>query len=99
MTIDKKTNGNELTVSVGGRLDTSTAPELEASVRNELTGLKKLVLDFSNLEYISSAGLRVILSFQKVMNNQGTVMIVKNVNETIREILDITGFSEILTIE
>ncbi|MCQ2397857.1 MAG: STAS domain-containing protein [Sphaerochaetaceae bacterium] len=98
MTIEKKKNGEELTVSITGRLDTSTAPELEASVREELSGYKQLVLDFSNLEYLSSAGLRVILSFQKIMNAHGT-MVVRNVNETIKEIFDITGFAEILTIE
>ena len=98
MTIDKKTNGSELIVALTGRLDTTTAPQLESELRTSLTGITALCLDFAGLEYLSSAGLRVILAAQKVMNRQGS-MVVKNVNETIQEVFDITGFSDILTIE
>lgn len=98
MTIDKKVDGTTITLTISGRLDTSTAPELESMVTNGLTGVKDLIIDFSNLEYVSSAGLRVILKAQKMMNSQGS-MIVKNVNEIVMEVFDITGFSDILTIE
>lgn len=81
-----------------GRLDTTTAPQLEAELKQSISGVEKLVLDFAELEYLSSAGLRVILSAQKVMNKQGS-MIVKNVNETISEIFEVTGFVDIITIE
>ena len=98
MTIEKNLNGTELNVKVVGRLDTTTAPELEASLKESFEGLTKLVLDFSELEYLSSAGLRVLLQAQKTMNKQGE-MILKNVNETINEIFEVTGFIDILTIE
>lgn len=98
MTIEKITNGTELTLALTGRLDTATAPELEAEVKGCAGGVKKLVLDFSALEYLSSAGLRVLLSAQKMMNKQGE-MIVRGVNETIAEIFEVTGFCDILTIE
>ena len=98
MTIEKNLNGTELTVAIVGRLDTTTAPQLEAEFRQSIDGVEKLVLDFAALEYLSSAGLRVLLAAQKVMNKQGE-MIVKNVNETIAEIFEVTGFSDILTIE
>lgn len=98
MTIEKITKGTELTILVAGRLDTVTAPELEKEVKDNVAGVEKLVLDFASLDYISSAGLRVILAAQKIMNKQGE-MIVKNVNETVAEIFDITGFSDVLTIE
>ena len=98
MVIEKKLNGNELTVSISGRLDTTTAPQLEAELKQSLDGVEKLVLDFTELEYLSSAGLRVLLSTQKTMNKQGE-MIIKNVNETINEIFEVTGFIDILTIE
>jgi len=98
MEIKKEKNGNELTILVIGRLDTTTAPQLEAELKQSISGVEKLVLDFTELEYLSSAGLRVILSAQKVMNKQGS-MIVKNVNETISEIFEVTGFVDILTIE
>ena len=98
MTIEKTKNGNELTVALTGRLDTTTAPQLEAELKESLSGVEKLVLDFAALEYLSSAGLRVLLATQKIMNKQGE-MIVKNVNETIAEIFEVTGFSDILTIE
>lgn len=98
MEIKKEKNGKELTILVIGRLDTTTAPQLEAELKQSISGVEKLVLDFAELEYLSSAGLRVILSAQKVMNKQGA-MIVKNVNETISEIFEVTGFVDILTIE
>ena len=98
MTIEKNLNGTELTVAVAGRLDTTTAPQLEASLKESFEGITKLALDFSALEYLSSAGLRVLLAAQKVMNKQGE-MVIKNVNETINEIFEVTGFVDILTIE
>lgn len=98
MTIEKTLNGNELTVTLTGRLDTTTAPQLEAELKQSVSGAEKLTLDFAALEYLSSAGLRVLLAAQKVMNKQGD-MVIKNVNETIAEIFEVTGFSEILTIE
>lgn len=98
MTIEKITNGSELTICLTGRLDTTTAPQLEAELKQNIGGVEKLVLDFAALEYLSSAGLRVLLTAQKVMNKQGE-MVVRNVNETIAEIFEVTGFSEVLTIE
>ena len=98
MTIEKNLNGTELTVTIVGRLDTTTAPDLEASLKESFEGVTKLILDFTALEYLSSAGLRVLLAAQKVMNKQGE-MIIRNVNETINEIFEVTGFIDILTIE
>ena len=98
MTIEKIVNGTELTVTITGRLDTTTAPQLEAEFKQNINGVEKLVLDFAALEYLSSAGLRVLLAAQKVMNKQGE-MIIKNVNDTINEIFEVTGFIDILTIE
>ncbi len=98
MTIEKNLNGTELTVTIAGRLDTTTAPQLEAEFKQNIDGVEKLVLDFAGLEYLSSAGLRVLLQAQKTMNKQGE-MIIKNVNETINEIFEVTGFIDILTIE
>ena len=97
MTIKKELNGKDLAVTIEGRLDTITAPELEAELKTSLDGVEKLTLDFSALEYISSAGLRVLLSTQKRMNTQGS-MTLKNVNDTIMEIFEVTGFNDILTI-
>ncbi len=98
MTIDKVLNGTDLTVCVIGRLDTTTAPELESELKGALDGVSNLILDFKDLEYISSAGLRVLLSAQKTMNKQGS-MKVTGVNDTIMEIFEVTGFSDILTVE
>ncbi len=98
MTIEKTLNEKTLTVKVSGRLDTTTAPDLEAELKSSLDGIEELVLDFSDLEYISSAGLRVLLSSQKTMNSQGT-MKVTGVNDVISEIFEVTGFCDILTIE
>ena len=98
MTITKNQNGSHLDLALEGRLDTTTAPQLEAELKQSVGGVTELALDFSQLEYLSSAGLRVLLSAQKVMNKQGS-MVIKNVNETIMEIFEVTGFADILTIE
>lgn len=98
MTIDKNFQDDKLTVKIEGRLDTTTAPELEASLKDSLDAVKELTMDLENLEYISSAGLRVLLATQKVMNKQGE-MKVTGVNDVIMEIFEVTGFSDILTIE
>ena len=98
MTITKNQNGTHLDLALEGRLDTTTAPQLEAELKQSVDGVTELALDFAGLEYLSSAGLRVLLSAQKVMNRQGS-MVIKNVNETIMEIFEVTGFSDILTIE
>lgn len=98
MNIERSINGTTTTLLISGRLDTSTAPELEATINNSLTGVNDLIMDFEALEYVSSAGLRVILKAQKIMNDQGNMKII-NVNDTIMEVFDITGFADILTIE
>ncbi len=98
MNIVKTSEGTKLTFAVEGRLDTTTAPQLEGEIKGALTGVTELVLDFSQLEYLSSVGLRVILAAQKIMNRQGK-MIVRHVNETIMEVFEVTGFCDILTIE
>ena len=98
MTIEKTLNESQLNLKVTGRLDTTTAPDLEAEIKGSIEGVTSLILDFIDLEYLSSAGLRVLLAAQKIMNKQGE-MIVKNVNETVSEIFEVTGFSDVLTIE
>ena len=98
MEIKKTLNGNELLVAVEGRLDTTTAPQLEENVRSGIDGISSLVFNFEKLEYISSAGLRVLLAMQKIMNKQGS-MTIRNVNETVMEVFEVTGFVDILTIE
>ena len=98
MTINKTSNGTNLIIALEGRLDTTSAPQLETEVKSTLSDVKDLTFDFSRLDYISSAGLRVLLSAQKVMNKQGSMRIT-NVNETIMEVFDVTGFVDILTIE
>jgi len=98
LNITKNTNASELTVSLTGRLDTTTAPELEKELKASLDGVTTLVIDMTALDYISSAGLRVLLSAQKTMNKQGEMKVV-HVGETIKEIFEVTGFSDILTIE
>ncbi len=97
MTINKVTEGTKTIFTLEGRLDTTTAPELEAAV-NESADSESFEMDFSGLEYISSSGLRVLLGAQKKMGAKGG-MVIKNVNETINEIFEVTGFSDILTIE
>lgn len=98
LNITKNTNGQELTIALEGRLDTNTAPQLEAEIKDQLDGVVSLIMDIEKLEYISSAGLRVLLSAQKIMNKQGR-MVVRNTSEEVNEIFDVTGFSDILTIE
>lgn len=98
MNIKKELNENTLTLSLEGRLDTTTAPQLEAEVNGSISGVTNLVIDMQTLQYISSAGLRVLLSAQKTMNKQGK-MTVRNVNDTIMEVFEVTGFADILTIE
>ena len=98
MKITKEQNGSALTIALEGRLDTTTAPELEKELKGGLEGVKALTLDFSRLEYISSAGLRVLLAAHKTMSKQGG-MKVTNVNEIVSEVFEVTGFSDILTIE
>ena len=97
MTINKKQDGSSLTIGIEGRLDTTTAPQLEAEVRSSLDGVTELTMDLGAMEYISSAGLRVLLSAQKVMNKQGE-MKVTGVNETVMEVFEVTGFNDILNI-
>ena len=101
MNISKKAEGSKLTIVMEGRLDTTTAPELESYMSGILSGaepVKELVIDMEKLEYVSSAGLRVLLSLQKAMNKQGS-MKVTNLNEIVNEIFEVTGFSDIFTIE
>lgn len=98
MTINKQKNETALTLAVEGRLDTITSPALEAALKEDLVGIESLTFDFSALDYISSAGLRVLLAAQKQMNKQGE-MKVTGVSEIIMEIFEVTGFTDILTIE
>lgn len=98
MMIEKNLNGTALTLTLSGRLDTTTAPQMEAELKASLEGVEHLELDFAALDYLSSAGLRVLLATQKIMNKQGD-MVVRNVNDTIAEIFEVTGFCDILTIE
>lgn len=97
MTIEKVLEGKTLTIFLTGRLDTTTAPQLETDLKKDLDGVEELIMDFEKLEYLSSAGLRVLLSAQKTMNRQGK-MVICHVNETIQEIFEVTGFAEILTV-
>jgi anti-sigma B factor antagonist len=97
MTITKSQNAAELTLTLAGRLDTTTAPQLEAELKQSISGITLLTFDMSALEYISSAGLRVLLSAQKVMNKQGE-MLVRGANETVMEVFEVTGFSDVLTL-
>ena len=98
LNISKVTEGKKLTIALTGRLDTTTAPELESELKDSLNGVEDLVMDLKALEYISSAGLRVMLMAQKIMTKQGS-MVVTNVSEEVKEIFEVTGFSDILTIE
>jgi anti-sigma B factor antagonist len=95
---NKEKDENNLTIKLAGRLDTTTAPEMEEELKKSLDGVTTLAIDCTELEYISSAGLRVLLSAQKIMNKQGN-MIIRNASDEIKEIFDITGFSDILTIQ
>ena len=98
MTVEKILNGESAKIAVAGRLDTQTAPRLEKELDDVISSLKELIFDMSSLEYISSAGLRVILKAQKIMNAQGSMKLI-GVNDSIMEVFDITGFLDILTIE
>lgn len=98
MDIIKTKNGTALSLALVGRLDTTTAPQLEAELNATLDGVTELVLDFAKLDYISSAGLRVLLAAQKRMNKQGS-MVIRNTNDDIKEVFEITGFCDILTLE
>ena len=98
MNIIKNQEGTALTVALEGRLDTVTAPQLEGELRSAVNGVTELVFDLGALDYVSSAGLRVLLSAQKVMNRQGS-MVIRNVKPEIMEIFEVTGFVDILNIE
>ena len=98
MKITKKQNGTNLEIALEGRLDTVTSPELEKELKDSLEAAETLTLDFSKLEYISSAGLRVLLSAHKTMSKKGGMKIT-NVNEIVKEVFEVTGFADILTIE
>ena len=98
MTISKTLEGNTLTLALEGRLDTTTSPDLEEALAASLDGVTQLVFDFTRLDYLSSAGLRVLLSAQKRMNKQGSMKLV-HVNDAVKEVFDITGFADFLTIE
>ncbi len=98
MTINKLFEGESLTLTLSGRLDTNSSPALEAELKQSVGGVKELIFDFSGVEYISSAGLRVLLAAQKVMNRQGSMKLI-GVNDDVMEVFEITGFSDILTIE
>ena len=98
MKINQEKQGAKLTLNINGRLDTSTAPQLEEVIAKSLSGVEELVMDCKELEYVSSAGLRVLLQAQKKMSTGGSLKLV-NVNEAIMEVFEITGFDSILTIE
>ena len=98
MTIEIKRNAEETTIELAGRLDTTTAPALDKTINNDIEGTKNLVLDFKSLEYISSAGLRVLIGAQKKMQKRGS-MKVTNVCEEVMEVFEMTGFADILVIE
>ncbi len=98
MTIEKNLEGTSLNIALKGRLDTTTSPQLEAELRSALEGITDLVFDLKDLEYISSAGLRVLLSTQKTMNRQGT-MTIRNANSDVMDVFEVTGFVDILNIE
>lgn len=98
MKIEKNLNEKNLVVALEGRLDTTTAPQLEEELKTGLEGVTDLVIDLSKLEYISSAGLRVLLSAFKIMSNKGK-MKVTNANELVKEVFEVTGFSDFLPIE
>lgn len=98
MTINKISEGEKLILALSGRLDTNSSPSLEAELKQSVGGVKELIFDFSEVEYISSAGLRILLAAQKVMNRQGSMKLI-GVSADVMEVFEITGFSDILTIE
>lgn len=97
MELEKEINGSCLTIRLGGRLDTNSSPQLDAEIA-DLNGITELIFDFSELDYISSSGLRVLLGTQKRISKTGTMKVI-GANETIMEVFDISGFSQIITIE
>ena len=99
MELKKNLQGKELTVEVTGRVDTTTAPELEGAVKDEINSVDKIVVDFKNVDYISSAGLRVLLIIQKGMTAHGGKFVITHVKDEVMEVFDMTGFSSFLTIE
>lgn len=100
MNIEKKENGSEITLMPIGRLDTTTAPQLEEQINENIENAEKLILDFKDLEYLSSAGLRVLLGAHKAFMKRGSgELLIRNVNETINEVFEITGFLDVLNIE
>lgn len=98
MTVNQIPEGKKLTIVISGRLDTNSSPKLEAVLRQSVSGVTELVFDFSGVEYLSSAGLRVLLAAQKVMNRQGSMKLI-GVSADVIEVFEITGFSDILTVE
>lgn len=98
MNIEKKENGTEITLVLSGRLDTTTAPQLEEKIQESLAGTQKLILDFEKLEYLSSAGLRVLLTGHKAMVKSGGQLEICHVNEVIHEVFEVTGFLDVLNI-
>lgn len=98
MQIDQLKEGSTLTMKVSGRLDTMTAPQLESEITGHLDGITEFIMDFTDLEYISSAGLRVLLVTSKMMKGKGR-FVIRNINETVREIFEVTEFLDILTVE
>lgn len=98
MIINKDINGSKMKIALEGRLDTTTSPQLETEIKNNINGINELDVDFTNLSYISSAGLRVLLSAQKIMNKQGK-MTIRNANADIMDVFEVTGFIDILNIE
>lgn len=98
MTVTKKIDGKKMTAAIAGRLDTNTTPRAQEELMNDVEGVTELILDFKELYYISSAGLRLLLMLQKKMNASGSMKVI-NVNEMVKEIFEVTGFAEILTIE
>ncbi len=98
LNINKTVEGVKEVIALEGRLDTVTSPDLDKEIKDSIEGVEELILDMEELEYISSAGLRVLLSTQKIMNEQGSMKVI-NVGDVIMEIFEVTGFSEILDIE
>lgn len=98
MKIQTTAEGTKLTIALDGRMDTTSAPQLEEVLKEKLRGVTDLVMDFADLAYISSAGLRVLLAAMKLMKKQGS-MVIRNVNETVMDVFEVTGFADMLTIE
>ena len=99
MNVTKKQTGSELLVEIEGDINTTTAPELHADVAENLEGITNLIIDFKKVDYVSSAGLRVLLVMYKTMNGQGGEMVIRNVNSEVMDVFSMTGFDSFLTIE